>query len=218
MQESGTQTHPLFDRRARVSERLRSLLTSERGRRMLAIAIFAVAALTSVLVLGFAGRGQTLKGDEWGYAHRFATESLPHVLFVTPHGKYLLVLPMLLYKLAFSTIGISQYLPYRLAAMGLTIVAALLFLLLAARRVGYLVALPGAVLILFLGSASEVTTTAIRIPEQIAVVSGLGAFLALERPDPRRDRIAATCSAGCEDRRRDRGRSTGRRCCARPVL
>jgi hypothetical protein len=156
----------------------------------LAFGIFAVATVISIAVLGFAGEGQTLKGDEWGYAHRFATESLPSVVFDTAPGKYLLVLPMLLYKAAFSTIGISDYLPYRLAAMVLTVAAAALFLILAARSVGYLLALPGAVLILFLGSASEVTTTALRIPEQIAVVAGLGMMLALERRSLRGDVIA----------------------------
>ncbi len=173
-----------------LAVRLRSALGSERGRRLLAFAIFALAALISVLVLGFAGRGQTLKGDEWGYVHRFATQPFLHVVFVTPPGKYLLVLPMILYKLAFATIGISDYLPYRMAAVALTIATAFLFLLLAARRVGYLVALLGAVLILFLGSASEVTATAIRIPEQIAAVAGLGALLALERSGFRRDVVA----------------------------
>src|SRR5204863_8601264 len=142
--------------------------------------IFAITAGISIIVLGFAGRGQTLKGDEWGYASQLATQSLPDALFNTAPGKYMLVLPMLLYKAAFSTIGISDYLPYRIAGMLLTVAAAALFLILAARRVGYLVALPGAVLIMFLGSASEVTSTAIRIPEQIAVVTGLVALLVLE--------------------------------------
>ena len=46
-----------------------------------------------------------------------ATESLGSVLFNTGQGKYLLVLPMMFYKLAFSTIGIAHYLPYRVAAI-----------------------------------------------------------------------------------------------------
>jgi hypothetical protein len=166
---------------------VRAVLNSERGRMIAVWAIFAAAAAASIVVLGYAGRGQTLKGDEWGYAGQLATESLPDALFNTPPGKYLLVLPMLLYKGAFSTVGISHYLPYRIAGMLLTIAAAALFLVLAARRVGYLVALPGAALIMFLGSASEVTTTALRIPEQIAVIAGLAALLALERRDLRGD-------------------------------
>lgn len=165
-------------------------LRNEHGRRLVAFGVFTLAALISLLVLGFAGRGQSFKGDEWGYAHNSATESLPHFVFVAQPGKYLLVLPMLLYRAAFSTIGIAHYLPFRLAGIGLTIIAAALFLVLAARRVGYLVALPGAVLILFLGSANEVTATAVRITEQIAVIAGLGALLALERPGLRRDLLA----------------------------
>ena len=97
---------------------------------------------------------------------------------------------MVFYKGAFSTIGIDDYLPYRLVGMALTVAAAALFLVLGARRVGYLIALPGAVLLLFLGSSSEVTATALRIPTQIAVVAGLGMLLALERRDLRGDLAA----------------------------
>ena len=69
--------------------------------------------------------------------------------------------------------------------------AAGLFLVLAARRVGYIVALPASVLLLFLGSAGEVTATALRIPEQIALVAGLGMLLALERRDLTGDVVAS---------------------------
>jgi hypothetical protein len=152
--------------------------------------LFAVAAVISVVLIGFAGSGQTLKGDEWGFADRLATEPLFHAILHPPPGKYLIVLPMLFYKVAFSAIGIGSYLPYRLVGMALTTATAALFLLLAARRVGPLVALPGAVLILFLGSSSEVTATALRIPTQIALVAGLGMLLCLEHRDLRADLAA----------------------------
>jgi hypothetical protein len=164
-----------------------SLLRSEQGQRRLAWAGFAAASAISVGLIGYAGRGQTLKGDEWGYALHLATEPLLDAVFNPPAGKYLLVLPMLLYKAAFSTIGIADYLPYRLAGMALTVSAAALFLTLGARRIGYLAALPTAVLVLFLGSSGEVTATPLRIPAQIALVAGLGMLLLLERRDLRRD-------------------------------
>src|SRR4051794_8921638 len=170
--------------------RARAALGSEHRQRLLAWATFATAAVISIVVLGLAGRGQTLKGDEWGYADRLATQTLPNALFDTPPGKYLLVLPMLFYKVAFSTIGISDYLPYRLVGMGLTIAAAALFLVLAGRRGGFLLAPPGALFILFFRLASEGASTPGRIPEQIAVVVGLGALLALERRDLRGDVFA----------------------------
>ena len=65
-----------------------------------------------------------------------------------------------------------------------------MFLILASRRVGYLIALPGAVLMMFLGSSGEVTATALRIPAEIALVAGLAMLLVLERQSLRRD-IAA---------------------------
>ena len=173
-----------------LTARVRAGLRDERRAELAVWAVFALASLVMIVVLGYAGRGQTLKGDEWGYARRLATESLPHALFQTTPGKYLLVLPMLLYKGAFSTIGISDYVPYRVAGMVLTIACAALFLVLAARRVGYLLALPWAVLIVFLGSSSEVTATPLRIPTQIAMIAGLGMLVALDRRDLRGD-IAA---------------------------
>src|SRR5215208_3244501 len=45
--------------------RVRAELAGEQRQRLVAWAIFAVAALISILVLALAGRGQTLKGDEW---------------------------------------------------------------------------------------------------------------------------------------------------------
>ena len=175
--------------------RVKATLAGEQRQRLVVWAIFAAAALIAILILVLAGQGQTLKGDEWAYARELATRPLPDALFDPPAGKYLLVLPLLLYRAAFSTIGISDYIPYRLTAMALTVAAAALFLVLAARRVGYLLALPGAILILFLGSSSEVTTTALRIPIQIAVVAGLGMFLALERRDLRGDVAACVLLA-----------------------
>ena len=153
--------------------------------------VFAAAALASILLVGLAGRGQTLKGDEWGYAIRLVELPFLTAVFESAPGKYLLALPMLGYKAAFSTIGIDSYLPYRLAGLALTVATASLFLVLAARRVGYTVALPASVLLLFLGSAGGVTATPLRIPEQIAIVAGLGMLLALERRDLAGDLIAS---------------------------
>jgi hypothetical protein len=146
--------------------------------------------LASILLVGLAGRGQTLKSDEWNYATRLADLPLLTAVFESAPGKYLLALPMLGYEAAFSTIGIEHYLPFRLASLALTVAAASLFLVLAARRVGYAVALPASVLLLFLGSAGEVLATPLRIPEQIAIVAGLGMLLALERRDLAGDLVA----------------------------
>jgi hypothetical protein len=167
-------------------------LSSEQGRRLAVWALFATAALASILLVGLAGRGQTLKSDEWFYAYRLVEWPLHSAVFEPPPGKYLLALPILGYKAAFSTIGIESYLPYRLASLALAVAAASLFLVLAARRVGYIVALPASVLLLFLGSASEVTATPLRIPELVAIVAGLGMLLALER----RDLTGDLCASG----------------------
>ena len=173
----------------RGSSRIASV-SREEGQARVAWIVFAVAAVISIVVIDVAGSGQTLKGDEWGIADRLATEPLLHAILHAPPGKYLIVLPTVFYKVAFSTIGIGDYLPYRAVGMALTAATAALFLVLAARRVGSLMALPGAVLILFLGSSGEVTSTALRIPTQVALVAGLGMLLLLERRDLRADLAA----------------------------
>jgi hypothetical protein len=65
-----------------------------------------------------------------------------------------------------------------------------LFFLLVRRRVGDLLAVPPTLVLLFFGSGWETVLTAIRIPSLIAVASGLGSLLMLERRD-RHGNIAA---------------------------
>ena len=153
--------------------------------------MLALAVLASFVVIGLWGRGQSLRGDEWGYATRLVDQSLWDAVVHPPPGKYLIAIPLAYYNLMFHTVGLSDYVPYRLVGIALLAAAAILFFLHARRRVGDLLALPAAVLLLFLGAAWEIVGSPQRLPNQVAAVAGLGALVALDLPRDRRD--AAAC-------------------------
>ena len=155
---------------------------------------FALAAAASVALIGLEARGTTLRGDEFGYAFQLASEPLLEAVLDSRPGKYLLALPMLIYAAMFELFGLDSYLPYRLAGLGLLVLAAGLFFILSRRRVGPLPALAATLPLLFLGSASEVVVIPLRLPSQVAICAGLGAMLLLDREDRRGD--GGACALG----------------------
>lgn len=150
--------------------------------------LLGVAMVAAVLFLGYEGRGQTFQGDELGYQSRFVRWPLITVLFNAPPDRYLLPLPLLLYGGLLETFETVSYLPYRLAGIAFLLLCSGLFFAFARRRVGDLLALPPAILLLLLGGAgAEVALSARRLPMLISIAFGLGALLALDRRDRRGD-------------------------------
>jgi hypothetical protein len=143
----------------------------------------------SVIVLLILEHGETLKGDELGYAVRVSP--LGDGFFVPPPGKYLIPLPLLLYHGLFSTVGLGSYLPYELVAIGFVVLNGVLVFRLARRRIGVMALAPTAI-VLFFGTASEVTTAGtLRLPELMSMAAGLGMLLALERRSLAGDALGA---------------------------
>jgi hypothetical protein len=141
----------------------------------------ALAMLASLLVLADWSRGQTFSNDELGYASRFATQSLGHVLLYPPANKYMIAVPLLVFRALFGTVGLDSYAPYAGLGILLNLLCGGLFYLLARRRVGDLWALPPTVLLLFFGYGWGQMSTA--IPSLMALASGLGMMLVLTRRD-----------------------------------
>jgi hypothetical protein len=160
------------------------------GPRTVALLAVGLAMVVAAVVLGYESRGQTLQGDEWDYAIRLGAQSLGHALFDPPPDKYVIPVPLLLYKGLFESFGIGSYAPYRVVGIALVILCAGLFFALARRRVGALLAVPPTILLLFFGSASEVVVTSLRIPSQIAIAAGMGMLVALDRRTLRADAVA----------------------------
>ena len=153
---------------------------------------FAVLALVSIAVIGFEARGIQVSGDGWAYWNRLTVEGLPSTMFDPPPGTYLIALPMLTVLAPLGELfGIEEYLPLRLVAIGLVVLAAALLFELTRRRAGNVFGLAAGTLMLFLGAAGEVVLTPVRIPGLIATCAGLGMMLALDREDRRGDGVAA---------------------------
>jgi hypothetical protein len=156
-----------------------------------ALAILAAAMAASAAALLYVGRDQVIRGDELGYAARLASDSFGHALLHSPPNKYLIAVPLVLYDAMFELFGLAADLPYRVVVTALVLLCAGLFFMLARRRVGDLFALAPTVLLLFFGTGWETVLTPIRIPSLIAVASGLGGLIALERRTTRADIAAA---------------------------
>ncbi len=135
-------------------------------------------------------RGFTLFVDEWtfGFGARsgWAVSEL-----LSPDNGHLAVVPIVITKVWLDVFGAASTLPLRLLAVGIHLTTALLLFVLLRRFVGTLAALPPAVLLLFLGSTFDVMVGSHALPIQIAIVTGLGAWLALEARKPGWDAVAA---------------------------
>jgi hypothetical protein len=146
------------------------------------------AIVASTLLLLYLSRGLTPLVDQWGYVYAYRSWSLETLL--TPHNGHLMALSILLYKAMFSVFGLESQLPYQLLNYALSgLVAALLFTLIR-DRVGDLLALAAAVLILFFGAGADVIMPTYAFPNLIGLATGLGALLALRREDLKGDLIA----------------------------
>lgn len=106
------------------------------------------------------------------------------------NGHFLLV-PVIIYKLLFVTVGLGHTWPYRLVLVGLHLTCVGLLYALAARRIGRVAALVPAGLLLGLGSAAPDLLFAIQISLVGSLAAVLGALLCLDREDDRGDRLAA---------------------------
>jgi hypothetical protein len=157
------------------------LTESRLSDRAIALIVLAGAMVLSAAALLWIGRDQTIRGDNLEYATRIATQGVGHALLHTPANKYLIAVPLLVYRALFGIFGLNNYFPSRLLAIALVLISGGLFYALVRKHVGYVLAVVATVLLLFFGSGWEEVLTAIRLPSLIAVASGLGALLALGR-------------------------------------
>ena len=107
---------------------------------------------------------------------------------LAPHNEHLSLVPVLVFKALFSTVGIDAYVPYRVAGLVVHALVVVLLFVYARRRVGDLLALAAAAMILFLGHGAG---TDVLWPFQIgflgSLAAGIGALLALDRERRRGD-------------------------------
>ena len=91
------------------------------GQRTLARALVATAMVGSAAALMFESRGQTIRGDELGYAARLASEPFGHAVFHSPSNKYFIAVPLLVYDAMFNLFGLAADVPYRIVVTALVL-------------------------------------------------------------------------------------------------
>lgn len=158
--------------------------------------VLGVAMAASAAWLLFSARSTTFSGDDVYYyaryiAHGFDPETGSGIeYFLAPHNGHFSLGGKLIYRLLFETVG-ADYTVFRAVNVAGILVAVGLFYLLARRRVGPVAALAPSILLLFFGYAWEVLIWAFDMHTVYALVFGLGALLALEGEERRRNDVLA---------------------------
>jgi hypothetical protein len=145
--------------------------------------------LAAALILGW-GRGQTFINDEWTYLVIDRGWSLKTLL--TPQNGHLIVLPLLVYKGLFSTVGADSHLPFQVTTVVLHLTVVLLFFQLVRSRLPLVAAVALSVLVAFFGAGWDTLMGAYELPNLTGMAAGLGMLLALERRTPGGD--VAACA------------------------
>jgi hypothetical protein len=158
-----------------------------------AVAALALLSLGGLVLLMYLSRDTTFYFDEWDWVQGRREWTVGALL--EPHNEHLSLVPLLLYKLLFATVGLDQYWPYRLVGLAMHgfVVAALFFY--ARRRVGDVLALAAAATILFLGKGWNDVLWPFQSGFLASLAAGIGALLALDRGTRRGDLLAAVLLA-----------------------
>jgi hypothetical protein len=144
-----------------------------------AYAVLALAYLLAAVLILVWGRGQTFVNDEWNYlvgVRGFSLETLLH-----PQNGHLILVPLLLYKTLFATLGAASHLPYQVTTVVLHLTVATLFFALVRTRLPLAAAVALTVLLTFFGAGWDTVMGAYEIPNLTGMAAGLGMLLALER-------------------------------------
>lgn len=159
------------------------------GEDRVAYAVLALAYLLAAALILAWGRGQTFVNDEWNYlvsVRGFSPETLLH-----PQNGHLILVPLLVYKALFATVGAGSHLPYQVTTVVLHLTVATLFFALVRSRLPLAAAVALTVLVAFFGAGWDTVMGAYEIPNLTGMAAGLGMLLALER------RTAAGNLAAC---------------------
>jgi hypothetical protein len=141
-----------------------------------------------VALLGLAGawlmyetRGTPLWFDEWLWALEYRDNSLSG--FIAPHNGHPTVIPVLIYRALFATVGIDHTAPYRAVGIAGHLACVALLYVYATRRVGVALALVASTVILFLGPGWQNIIWPLQIGWLVSIAAVLAALLMLDRRD-----------------------------------
>jgi hypothetical protein len=144
------------------------------------LALAGLLALTAVVVL-YLGRSTTFYFDEWNFVLERRAWDVDALL--KPHNEHLSLVPVLVYKALFSTLGIDAYAPYRVAGVVVHLIVLVLLFVYARRRVGDVLALGVTVVLAVFGPAWPDILWPFQMGFLGSLAAGLGVLLCLDRGD-----------------------------------
>jgi hypothetical protein len=146
--------------------------------------LIAALVVGSVLIL-WGGRRLGFYFDDWTYVT--GRQGGGFGTYLDPHNGHLSLIPIVIYKALFVTIGTDHYWPYRVVLLILHLVTCVELYVLVRRRLGARAALIPALLLIVMANSSENLLWAFQLDYVGSVATGLGAFLLLDRPSRRGD-------------------------------
>jgi hypothetical protein len=151
--------------------------------------VFVLAAI----VIMHAGRSTTFTFDEWV----FVTSRIgwrPHILLY-PHNEHLSLLPVLVYKILFETVGINNYAVFRFVSVLFNLGCGAVLFVYVRRRLGPWIALGFAANLVLTAAGSWDTVWAFQIGFLGSLLTGVAALLLLDDRTRRSD--IAACVLVC---------------------
>ena len=133
--------------------------------------------------------GLTFHRDEWAFI--VDRQGAGADTLLEPYNEHPILLPLLLFKGLFNTVGLESYWPYQALVIGLHLLVCGLLFEFARHRVGDALAAVPALIMLFFGPGWENIVWPTQIVFSIPLSAALGALLLLERDSPRADLAAS---------------------------
>jgi hypothetical protein len=154
------------------------------------VAILVAGVLAAVALNFWETRGQTLYSDEWGRFFFPSSDNDSLESLLRWRSGHLVFLHVLLYKGLFGAFGADSYLPFRMVEALLVGTCGVLFYVLARSRAQPWPCVFATLVLLFLGSAWEVTATPYGTVVLLPLAFALAALVCLERFPGRGDPFA----------------------------
>ncbi|MBS1887195.1 MAG: hypothetical protein JSU06_08405 [Actinobacteria bacterium] len=154
-------------------------------RRNAPVLLLGAALVVAAITLAVAEWHVTYFQDTWSFL--LERQAFSAGSFLEPHNEHIVIVPVAITKALLAIFGMTSNTPEQVV-MGITLLAAAtLIFVYARRRVGPWMALFGAVIVLFLGSAWWTLLWPFENEFTLPLCFGLGALLVLERRDTRGD-------------------------------
>ena len=144
-------------------------------------AAFALAAIAAAVLILALGHDFSFWYDEWW----FITQRIPWTAhsFLVPHNDHLSVVPVLVYKLVLSTVGLDHYVVLRVVGLSIHLTCIALVFAYTRRRVGDVLALALSMPLLVLGAGGQDVLWPFQIGFVGSIAACIGALMAFDRTD-----------------------------------